>query len=539
MTEDNFNWWKEGIIYQIYPRSFYDSNGDGIGDIPGITEKLDYLQDLGIDAVWLSPINTSPMFDFGYDVSDYRAIDPVFGTMKDMDRFIAEAHRKNIRVVMDLVVNHSSHLHPWFLESRSSRNNPKRDWFLWHDGRNGREPNNWYGVFGGRAWEYDEKTAQYYHHSFLKEQPDFNWRNRELRKAVYGEFKFWLDKGVDGFRLDVANYYIKDELFRDNPIAPGPNPRPYDWQRHVYDRDRPETHGVFRELRELMNRYDGTMLVGEIFTHDDPVTSASYLGNGTDELHLAFDFSLIHHRRWNAGDYRGILERWYGAIPPAGWPCNVLSNHDKPRMSARVGRTRREERMKVLLALLLTGKGTPFLYYGDEIGMSRGRIPRERIQDPVGIKYWPFHKGRDPERTPMQWNGSRHGGFTAGEPWLPVNPDYTGRNAESQRADEGSMLNFVRMIIGLRKRVPALRLGEWVPVTETGDILAFIRTHDSGKAMVMLNFASAPRSFAITGDDNWAPVFSTHRSRVEVLPRGNCTLAPCEVTVCVRAGSIP
>ncbi len=406
-TTDDFTWWKHGVIYQIYPRSFYDTNNDGVGDLTGIMEKLDYLARLGVDAVWLSPVNTSPMFDFGYDISDFRGIDPVFGTLADCDRLITEAHRRNIKIIMDLVINHTSHLHPWFVESRSSRNNPKRDWYIWHDGKKGKPPNNWMAAFGGRAWELDEATGQFYFHSFLKEQPDLNWRNPGLRRAVFDDVRFWLDRGVDGFRLDAVSWYVKDALFRSNPFGWGPNaPRPYDLQEHIYDQNQPETHDVLKEFRKVLDEYDGRMCVGETYvaSPEGARISASYLGSGTDELHLAFDFSLIFSK-YGARHFRDCLARWYAALPERGWPCLVLNNHDQPRSMTRWCRGRDgEKKARVLAALLLTAWGTPFLYYGEEIGMKNGRVRRGRIQDPVGKKYWPFNKGRDPERTPMQWS---------------------------------------------------------------------------------------------------------------------------------------
>jgi alpha-glucosidase len=526
------NWWKEGIIYQIYPRSFCDSNGDGIGDLPGIARKLDYLQDLGIDGIWLSPVNTSPMFDFGYDVSDYRGIDPVFGTMKDFERLIAESHKRNIRVIMDMVINHTSHLHPWFRESRSSRENPRRDWYMWHDGRNGKPPNNWYGFFGGRAWEWDAATRQFYYHSFLKEQPDLNWRNANLRKAVLGEIRFWFDKGVDGFRFDVANYYIKDRMLRSNPIAPGRYPRPWDWQRHIYDRDRPETHDVLKELRALADSYRDRMLVGEIFTYESADVSASYLGDGTDELHLAFDFSLIHAKGWDARTFSELTGRWINAIPPGGWPCNVLSNHDEPRIATRIGGgIHNGARARVALAFLLTIKGTPFLYYGEEIGMKNGVIARRALKDPVGLRYWPFDKGRDPMRTPMQWSAAVNAGFTNGTPWLPVNGDHEYVNVERQREEKNSILNFSRALISLRKKTPALRLGEWIPVRSTGDMMAYVRSHESGKVMVLLNFSRKRQRTDLAQNATGTVIFSTHLVTGENADMRRHTLSPHEVTI--------
>ncbi|HQL83868.1 MAG TPA: alpha-glucosidase, partial [Spirochaetota bacterium] len=472
--KDGFTWWKHGVIYQIYPRSFYDANGDGVGDLPGIIEKLDYLAWLGVDAVWLSPINTSPMYDFGYDISDYRGIDPVFGTLADCDRLIGEAHRRNIRIVMDMVINHTSHLHPWFVESRSSRDNPKRDWYIWHDGKNGHPPNNWMAAFGGRAWEWDGATGQFYFHSFLKEQPDLNLRNRACREAVFDELRFWLDRGVDGFRLDAVTWYVKDDLFRSNPFGWGPNaPRPYDLQKHIYDQNRPETHDVLRELRKVLDGYEDRMMVGETYvvSQGGAKTAASYLGSGTDELHLAFDFSLLFSK-YGARHFAGCLSRWYDAMPAAGWPSLVLNNHDQPRSMTRwcMGKDG-GQRARVLAAMLLTARGTPFLYYGEEIGMKNGAITRKQVRDPVGIKYWPLNKGRDPERTPMQWSAGANAGFSAAEPWLPVAGTFRDVNVAAQTDDPGSLLAWYRDLLALRKKQAALARGSYRPAYSEPDVL--------------------------------------------------------------------
>ncbi len=497
-----FTWWKHGTIYQIYPRSFYDASGDGVGDLPGIIEKLDYLSWLGIDAIWLSPINTSPMFDFGYDISDYRGIDPVFGTDEDFDRLIREGHRRGIKIVMDLVINHTSHLHPWFVESRASRDNPRRDWYIWHDGKRGRPPNNWMAAFGGRAWEWDDTTRQYYLHSFLKEQPDLNWRTPALRDAVFGEIRYWLDRGVDGFRLDAVVWLVKDDRFRSNPFGWGPNaPRPYDLQKHVYDQNRPETHGVLRELRKVLDEYDNRMMVGETYeaSPGGVKTAASYLGSGTDELHLAFDFSLLFSK-YGAARFRECLLRWYAAIPAGGWPSLVLNNHDQPRSMTRWCRDRYGvKKAKVLAALLFTARGTPFLYYGEEIGMKNGRVPRRRIQDPVGKKYWPFYRGRDPERTPMQWSAGPNAGFSLSDPWLPVTDNYREANVAAQMGEPGSLLCFYRELIALRKKRPALQRGSLRFVGGDPEVLTFFREGDGECLLVALNFSCRKRVLRIDG----------------------------------------
>lgn len=533
-------WWKHGVLYQIYPRSFFDSNGDGIGDIPGITQKLDYIAALGVDGIWLSPINTSPMYDFGYDISDYRAIDPVFGADGDFQRLIEEAHARGIRIIMDLVVNHTSHLHPWFIESRASKDNPKRDWYIWRDGINGEPPNNWMAAFGGRAWEWDSETGQYYLHSFLKEQPDVNWRNERLKKAIFGEIRYWLDRGVDGFRLDVVNQFVKDDRFRSNPFTIGPRPRPYDMQRHLYDRNRPELHGILREFRALLDRYHERMSVGEINAEPpgDPVLAASYLGSGDDELHLAFDFSLLF-TKWSARRFFEVLKKWDGLIPAKGWPCYVLSNHDQPRAISRYASGNDTmKRAKVAAAMLLTLRGTPFIYYGEEIGMENGRLRRKEIVDPLGKKYWPFHPGRDPERTPMQWDSSPHAGFSAAAPWLPINPDYREINVERSLRDPGSLLNFYKELIKLRREKPALNRGGWrAAAGMTGDVLGYFRETERQSIFVALNFSRATQAIAATGSDGiWKALFSTHK------PSGDCfsglrmKLAPYEVVILERIG---
>ncbi|HOT43573.1 MAG TPA: alpha-glucosidase [Spirochaetota bacterium] len=530
-TSGGFTWWKHGVIYQIYPRSFYDSNGDGVGDLPGVIEKLDYLARLGVDAVWLSPVNTSPMHDFGYDISDFRGIDPLFGTLDDCDRLIAEAHRRNIRIIMDLVINHTSHLHPWFIESRSSRENPKRDWYIWHDGKKGKPPNNWMAAFGGRAWEWDDTTGQYYFHSFLKEQPDLNWRNAEMRRAVFDDVRFWLDRGVDGFRLDAVIWYVKDALFRSNPFGWGPNaPRPYDLQRHVYDQNRPETHDVLKEFRKVLDEYDDRMSVGETYeaSPGGARTSASYLGNGRDELHLAFDFSLLFSK-YGARRFRDRLARWYAAMPPQGWPCLVLNNHDQPRSTTRWCRGRDgDKKARVLAALLLTAWGTPFLYYGEEIGMKNGRISRRQIRDPVGKKYWPFNRGRDPERTPMQWSAEENAGFSTAEPWIPVADTYRSVNVLDQEKDPGSVLSWYRTLIKLRRERPALHRGSLRFIGDDPDVLAYLREQDGEKIFVALNFSGKMKDIAME-ESSWRVLCGTDERR-EKDHQGNSTaLKPYEV----------
>ncbi|MBP7603411.1 MAG: alpha-glucosidase [Spirochaetes bacterium] len=535
-ASDGRLWWKHGVIYQIYPRSFYDSNGDGIGDIRGIIEKLDYLEWLGVDAVWLSPVNKSPMYDFGYDISDFRKIDPLFGTDRDFDRLISESHRRGIRIIMDLVINHTSHLHLWFVQSRSSRSNPKRDWYIWVDGVKGRPPNNWRAAFGGSAWEWDRETGQYYLHSFLKEQPDVNWRNAELKKAMFGEVAYWLDRGVDGFRLDVVNWYVKDKKFRDNPYVRGLSyaPRPYDLQEHIFDRNRKRTHRILKEFRSLLDSYPERMAVGEVFSPPpgDPELSASYLGDGEDELHLVFDFSLLYSK-WSGRKFLKTARKWLALVPEDGWPCHVLSNHDQVRHISRYARGGyTDARARVAATFLLTLKGTPFIYYGEEIGMMEARIRRSDMRDPAGKKYWPFYRGRDGARTPMQWNGGHAAGFTAGRPWLPVHRGYRSVNVEEQREEPGSLLNFYRRLILLRRSVRALGHGEWVQARKARDgVVAWYRLYEGEKVLVVMNFTRRRKRLMLESGEPWEILISTHRAPDGPIVSLPGELAPYEATV--------
>ncbi|MCB1175262.1 MAG: alpha-glucosidase [Leptospiraceae bacterium] len=527
-------WWQHGVIYQIYPRSFYDSNQDGIGDIQGIIDKLDYIQDLGFDAIWISPINSSPMHDFGYDISDYRSIDPLFGTNKEFYDLVKQAHKRKIRIIMDLVVNHSSHQHPWFLESASSRDNPKADWYIWQDPRNGREPNNWLAAFGGKAWQWNAARQQYYLHTHLMEQPDFNWRNPELRKAIFNDIKFWLDKGVDGFRLDVINFLLKDRELRNNPFTfRGPSPRPYDLQAHIYDRNQPENLEIMTELRRLSDQYRDRMLVGEVYApRPDPQLSASYVGDGRNMLHMAFDFSIIYQKKWHARSFINPVQRWYELLPPQAWPCHVLSNHDQPRSRSRFGGGKEnEKRARVAAAFLLTIRGTPFIYYGEELGMYNGKIARSQLQDPVGKKYWPLHPGRDPERTPMLWSNQKNAGFSSQEPWLPLNEGWQSQNVEVQQADPDSLLNFHKRLIHIRKKSKALMQGDWkLEADGSQNYLAYSRTWQKESVLVLLNFDSKTKRIQLT-HKRYRALFGTHVIPAQEMRQGPWQLRPYEVLI--------
>ena len=500
------------MLYQIYPRSFAGSSGDGTGDLRGLFSRLPYLADLGIDGLWLSPIFDSPMRDFGYDVRDYCAIHPLFGSLDDFDELVDRSHRLGIRIILDLVFNHTSDEHPWFIESRASKDSPRRDWYLWHGGRRlaglpwricRRPPNNWRAAFGGSAWTLDESSDEYYLHLFLESQPDLNWRNRDTERAMFEQARFWLDRGVDGFRLDVINYIVKDRQLRNNPYhLRWTFPCRHDQQLHRYDRNQPEAHEILRRFRALMDRYSETMLVGEVYPNEgrmEPEASASYLGNGSDELHLAFDFSLME-TRFTGRAYRRTLERWYSAIPPDGWPTHVLSNHDKPRAMTRRCRGSLAK-ARVLAALLLTQRGTPFLYYGEEIGMRDGKLRRDSLRDPTGRKYWPFFTGRDRSRTPMQWNSGPNAGFCPPDvdPWLPLNTDYAGSgkaggvNVEAGEADPDSLLNWYRRLIEVRRKRCELTHGSISFVGTHRKLLVYTRAHEERQVIVMLNFSGRER----------------------------------------------
>jgi len=497
------DWFTDAVVYQIYPRSFLDTNGDGIGDLNGITAKLDYLNDgtedsLGIDAIWINPFYPSPQYDFGYDVMDYRDVDPQYGTMENFDRLLKEAHKRNIKIIMDMVPNHTSYLHPWFIESRSSKFNPKRDWYIWRPAQPGRRPpNNWLSVFGGGAWEWDNKTEEYYYHTGFPEQPDLNWRNPEVRLAVLSDMAFWLEKGVDGFRLDVINWTIKDKELRNNPHRIGR--RPYDMQRHIYDKDRPEALDVAKAMRKLTDRFKDRVLIGEVALEPPDYLkgaekAAAYLGESGEGLHAAFDFSFMYSK-FSAERFRDEVNAWEESLKGKGWPVYVLSNHDEMRHLSRYAKGKETiPRAKVLAAMLLTLKGTPFLYYGEEIGMQNCRLKKSELMDPLGRRYWPFHPGRDGERTPMQWNENLNAGFTTGKPWNKVNPDYTRINVEAQNKEPDSILNFYRKLIWIRKKNITLRQGKYRenPDSPKG-VFSFFRETTEETLLVVLNFTDKKR----------------------------------------------
>jgi alpha-glucosidase len=486
-------WWQRGIVYQIYPRSFMDSNGDGVGDLPGITSKLDYLAWLGVDAVWLSPIFPSPMADFGYDVTDYTGIHPMFGTLADFDILVAAAHARGLKVLLDFVPNHSSDQHPWFVESRSSRDNPRRDWYIWRDpGADGGPPNNWVANFGGSAWEYDPTTGQYYYHAYLKEQPDLNWRNPQVQAAMLDALRFWLDRGVDGFRVDALRQLIKDDQLRDNPPNPAwqPGQDPYRSQLQTYNTDLPEVQDIVLMMRRVLDQYDDRVLIGELYLPIERLVV--YYGLDGMGCHLPFNFHLIL-TPWNARQIAALIDAYEAALPPGGWPNWVLGNHDQHRLASRVG----VGQARVAAMLLLTLRGTPTLYYGDELGMRDVAIPPELVQDPWEKQVPGLGLGRDPERTPMQWDASLSAGFTTGAPWLPIAEDYTTINATAERGNPTSMLALYKRLIDLRRSEPALSVGSYMPMAASGDLLAYVREAGGRRFLVALNLGPQPQSLAL------------------------------------------
>jgi glycosidase len=484
-------WWQWGTIYQVYPRSFQDSDGDGIGDLAGITARLDHLAALGVDALWISPIFPSPMADFGYDVADYRGIDPRFGTLADFDALLARAHALSLRVLLDLVPNHSSDQHPWFVASRSSRDDPKRDWYIWRDpAPGGGPPNNWISDFGGPAWEYDEATGQYYSHAFLKEQPDLNWRNPDLRAAMVDAMLFWFDRGVDGFRIDVLWHMVKAADFPDNP--PNPDYRDGMGEMHrvlqLHSTDQPEVHAIAAEMRAVADAYPGDrVLIGEIYLPTPKLMT--YYGSATAPgVHLPFNFQLID-APWQAEGLARAIRDYEAALPPGGWPNWVLGNHDRPRIASRVG----EAQARVAAMLLLTLRGTPTVYYGDEIGLADVVIPADLVQDPRELREPGLGLGRDPVRTPMPWDATAQGGFTRGTPWLPLNPDWPTRNVATQAAQPESMLALYRSLLTLRRTYGALSLGGISGIHGEDDVLRYERHDESERLVIALNLSDGER----------------------------------------------
>jgi alpha-glucosidase len=505
-------WWQKAVVYQIYPRSFQDSDGDGVGDLRGILQRLDYLAWLGVDAIWISPIYPSPMKDFGYDVADYCGIHPLFGTLDDFDALLAAAHERGLKVILDFVPNHSSSEHPWFKEARSSKSSPKRDWYIWRDpAPDGGPPNNWQSQAGGPAWTLDEASGQYYYHAFLPDQPDLNWRNPEVRAVMADALRFWLGRGVDGFRVDVIWHLMKDPTFCNDPPNPEykPGDPPFKQVQPLHSCDHHDIHEVVAGLRRVLEEYpNDRLLIGEIYLPIERLV-AYYGVEGLEGAHLPFNFQLIG-ASWHAPTLRRMIKEYEAALPFSGWPNWVLGNHDQPRIASRVGRAQ----ARVAAMLLLTLRGTPTLYYGDELGMENVPIPPEREQDPFGKNMPGTGQGRDPERTPMQWDGSPFAGFSTVEPWLPLAPDWEVTNVEAEKQEAGSMLNLVRALLQLRRAEPCLAFGSYRTLAVEGDVLIFARQLESRRMIVALNLEAEPKVVVFgEGEVGGRIALSTHLDR--------------------------
>jgi alpha-glucosidase len=546
------HWWESGVIYQIYPLTFSDANGDGIGDLKGITQRLDYLNDgdpasttsLGIDAIWLSPINQSPMVDNGYDVSDYQDIGSDFGTLEDFDELLREAHHRGIKVILDLVINHTSNQHSWFIESKSNTNNPKHDWYLWLDPYpGGGVPNNWLSYFGGTGWTYCPEREQYYFHTFNENQPDLNWRNPNVRDAIYQMIRFWLDRGVDGFRLDASSVYSKDDFFRDNPMKFGASDNnAYNNFHHLYDKNLPENHTIIQEIRAILDAYGDRVLIGETFIDSKLYESVHFYGVNNNELHLPFAFGFPFSP-WYPGYLQREIERRELLTPTNAWPTYFLDNHDIPRHLSRWVECSlcvdTKAIAKAAATLLLTVRGTPVLYYGQELGMVDNEdIPPEKLKDTAVVlsETGEVPPPRDGARTPMQWNDTAHAGFSFGKsvaPWLPVNDNYTEVNVEADLADQDSILNFYRSLIELRKKTEALRNGRWETLIHyPSEHLAYLRQTKAETVLVIINFSyEKPLVIDKPMDrDNWTVLLSSDRPHGQTitLPK---TLEPFEISI--------
>ncbi len=508
MTE--FAWWQRGVVYQIYPRSFMDSNNDGIGDLQGVIDRLDTLNDgtensLGIDAIWLSPFFPSPMKDFGYDVSDYTDVDPMFGDLATFDKLVEEAHKRGIKIIIDYVPNHTSDEHPWFKESRSSRDNPKRDWYIWRDAKpDGSEPNNWGSVFGGSAWEWDEHTQQYYFHQFVPGQPDLNWRNPEVREAMYNVLRFWMDRGVDGFRMDVIYMIWKHPDMPDQPWVEGADGRGegdiYSRQQQIYSMNYEGIHDIIKQIRGVIDEYPERVMIGEIWL--ELPERLKYHGENGDEFHMPFNFDFIaegdffNSTGWSAEKYRSLVDNYEAAVPAGGWPNYVLGNHDVQRLASRLGS---QERARLAALMLLTLRGTPTIYMGEELGMVNGDIKPEQMQDPQGINLG-VENTRDVCRTPMQWDRSEYAGFSDVEPWLPVNETYKERNYAVESNDPRSMLSLYRKLLWVRKQHKSLAVGAYQSLDAPENVYLFERIHGDEKHLIALNFGSEAVTVSLPAD---------------------------------------
>jgi alpha-glucosidase len=482
-------WWQQAVIYEIAVISFQDTDGDGKGDLAGLLSRLDYLQWLGIGAIWLTPIYPSPMLDLGYDITDFCDVHPDFGTLAQFDDLVRQLHRRDIRLILDFVPNHTSDQHQWFADSRSARRAEKRDWYIWSDpGPNGGPPSNWQSRFSGSAWQWDQPTGQYYYHSFLREQPDLNWRNADVRAAMADVLRFWMKRGVDGFRMDASAVLAKDTLLRDNPPDPDadeskPPPQRF---RNIFTDDRPEAMAYLADMRKVLDEFEGRVLCGEVQGKTDRI--GHFYGQDNPRMHLPLNFALLDSQ-WDAISLQGNIDAYLNAIPDKAWPDWVVGGHDKHRIASKLG----QAQARVLAMLLLTLRGTPFFFAGDELGMEQVPVPPDRVVDPFEKLLPGYELNRDPERVPMRWAAGKNGGFSEGEPWLPMGPAVAERNVATLKEDERSLLWLYKRLIALRRDEPALTAGTYVPERSRNDLLIFRRVAGDDTILVALNLVHEPR----------------------------------------------
>ena len=531
-TTPESNWWRGAVIYQIYPRSFADSNNDGVGDIKGITEKLEYISELGVDGIWLSPFFMSPMKDFGYDISDYRDVDPLFGSLTDFDELIQKAHSLKLKVMIDQVISHTSDQHPWFEESRKDKSNDKAEWYVWANAQeDGTPPNNWLSVFGGSAWEWEPGRRQFYLHNFLDSQPDLNFHNPAVTNQVLEDMRFWLERGVDGFRLDTANYYFHDAELRNNPPRPSSiatggdmtnEANLYGMQSHVYDKSRPENIGFLKKLRSLMDEYPNRTTVGEIGDDNSLKVMAEYTAGG-DKLHMAYTFDLLAHD--NGAEYIASVVESVESMIGDGWPCWAMSNHDVQRVATRWAQQGEQQNLvKLLHAILFSLRGSVCLYQGEELGLPEADVPFDKLQDPYGISFWPEFKGRDGCRTPMPWNANdEHAGFSVETPWLPVPTEHMSLTVDQQQQQKDSVLNHCKALLAWRKQRPTLVTGSITLLNAPEGILAFQRHQDDHSMTLVFNLTNDTQLIEQSILSSWGLKENTDRSDSLSIPAFNGT----------------
>ena len=535
------DWWRGAVIYQIYPRSYQDSNGDGVGDLLGIVTRMPYIASLGVDAIWISPFFTSPMKDFGYDVSDYCDVDPMFGALSDFDQVVDAAHRFGVKVMIDLVLSHTSDQHPWFKECAHSRDNDKCDWYVWADPKpDGTPPNNWLSIFGGPAWQWEPRREQYYLHNFLKSQPDLNLHHMPVQDALLDVARFWLDRGVDGFRLDTINFYFADKELRDNPPLPpekrnatiAPSVNPYNHQDHIYSKNRPENLDFLRRFRALLDEYPGSTCVGEVGDAQRGLEIMGEYTAGDDLVHMCYAFELLAADQPSAARIVEIFDR-VATHAADGWPCWAFSNHDVMRHVTRWGLTPAATR--AMATLLMCLRGSACIYQGEELGLPEADVPFEDLQDPYGIEFWPEFKGRDGCRTPMVWEQSnQNAGFSSGNPWLPVSHEQAARAVAVQEADPGAVLHHYRRAIAFRRAHKLLRTGAITQMAAHGDVLSFQRTDGDQAIFCAVNLSDTPSPIDLP-DGNWSHI-GAELGSATLAPSGHMNLGPWQVCLALATG---